>query len=355
MSTTARLAAGGRPHPLGEGHHGAEGATGNVTRGARASPRNRGVAAHSLRDAEPLAILSPDGARLSQGRIIALARDLEARGVQVDGLSGLQEELDVIEAPPSLFGRLTQGVRKMASRQWRHVLGELQESQEVLGLLTRRVRDNEPLTPEQTDAVRDQLLDLLRVVPAGLIAFANSALPVPGTGLLTPWLLARLGLMPSRWREAHLLARLDNEAQRLRALGQDDAAERVEALEHELEEEADAREAAAHAAALLTHWDANGNGTWDPDEQAGYDEAADRLRGLARERAHQRRWFLSWNHQVFGPTRLTDVAGVQDSVSLLVCFDGHSGWVSLTDVLPVQPPSPSPAPASIADPDLPPR
>lgn len=292
---------------------------------------------------------------MSQGRIIALAQDLEARGVQVDGLSGLQEELDVISAPPSLFGRLTKGVRKMASRQWKHVLGELQESQEVLGLLTRRVRDNEPLTPEQTDTVRNQLLDLLRVVPAGLIAFANSALPVPGTGLLTPWLLARLGLMPSRWREAHLLARLDDEAQRLRALGQHAAADKVEALEHEIEEEADAREAAAHAAALLTHWDANGNGTWDPDEQAGYDRTVARIRGLARERGHQRRWFLTWNHQVFGPTRLTDVAGVHDSVALLVCFDGRSGWVSLSDLNLETPPDLSPAPAPPADPDLPPR
>lgn len=292
---------------------------------------------------------------MSKGRIIDLARDLEARGVRVDGLSGLQEELDVIQAPPSLLGRLTRGVRKMASRQWRHVLGELQESQEVLGLLRRRVRDNEPLTPEQRDAVRNQLLDLLRVVPAGLIAVANSALPVPGTGLLTPWLLARLGLMPSRWREAHLLARLDSEAQRLRALGQDAAADEVEALEHELEEEADAREAAAHAAALLTHWDANGNGAWDPDEQAGYEQAVSRLRGLARERSHQRRWFLSWNHQVFGPTRLTDVSGVQDSVALLVCFDGHSGWVSLADVLTDPQPPPSPAPATDAAAEPPPR
>ena len=43
---------------------------------------------------------------------------------------------------------------------------------------------------------------------AGILAAANSTFPVPGTGLLTPWLLQRLGLMPSRWREAHLLLQL---------------------------------------------------------------------------------------------------------------------------------------------------
>ena len=249
---------------------------------------------------------------MTNGRIITLARDLEARGVQVDALLALQQELDVIETPPSLLGRVTQRVRRVASTQWKHVIGELQESQEVFGLLTRRVQKQQELTPAERDAIRCQILDLLRVVPAGLIAFANTALPVPGTGLLTPWLLARLGLMPSRWREAHLLARLDAEAQRLRALGEDDAAARVEALEHALEEEADAREAAAHAAALLTHWDANGNGVWDDDERAAYDEALAEVRALASTRGHERRWFLSWNHQVFGPTRLTEVSGVED-------------------------------------------
>ncbi|MEC8424871.1 MAG: hypothetical protein VX000_13900, partial [Myxococcota bacterium] len=266
---------------------------------------------------------------MSQGRITALARDLEARGIPVGDLRPLQQELDVIEAPPTMLGRLSTGMRRMASRQWTHLVGELQESQELFGLLTRRVRDETPLTREETDAVRNQLMDLLRVVPAGLIAVANTALPVPGTGLLTPWLLARLGLMPSRWREAHLLARLDEEARRLRALGQDVAAAEVEALEHQLEQEADARETAAHAAALLTHWDANGNGTWDPEETAAYEDAIARLRGLARDRSHERRWFLSWNHQVFGPIRLSEVVGMQDSISLLVCFDAESGWVSL--------------------------
>lgn len=284
---------------------------------------------------------------MTEGRILALARNLEARGVQVDGLLGLQQELDVIETPPSLLGRLGQGVKRMASRQWKHVLGELQESQEVVGLLTRRVRDRQPLTAEQRDAVRSQLLDLLKVVPAGLIAFANSALPVPGTGLLTPWLLARLGLMPSRWREAHLLAKLDAEARRLRALGEDAAAAEVEALEHAIGDEADAREAAAQAAALLTHWDANGNGVWDDDERAAYDQAVVEVRSLAATRGHERRWFLSWNHQVFGPTRLTEVAGAEDSVSLLVCFDGHSGWVDLRHALET-PPRPDTPPMSDA-------
>jgi hypothetical protein len=207
-------------------------------------------------------------------------------------------------------------------------------------LVQRRVSTDEPLTAAESDKIRTQMLDLLRVVPAGLIAFANSALPVPGTGLLTPWLLARLGLMPSRWREAYLLATLDDQARSLRAAGMDSAADEVEALEHLLEEEADAREEAAHAAALLTHWDANGNGEWDPEERAAYDDVVVQLQQKIPLHGHQRRWFMSWDHQVFGPTRLDDMANASGSVPLLICFDGNSGWVCLADLVPESPTPP---------------
>ncbi len=271
---------------------------------------------------------------MGKGRITALAARLESRGVEVHGLRELQQELDLIESPPGLVGRITTRARLRASRLWRPVVGELQESAEAMALVQRRVTTNQPLTRSEAETVRAQLLDLLRVVPAGLIAVVNYAVPVPFTSVFTPWLLARLGLMPSRWREAHVLASLDQEAKRLRAAGRVEEAADIEALESALEAEADAREAAAHAAELLTHWDKNGNGVWDPDEEAAYTAAVSELRGLARERAGQRRWFLSWEHQVFGPTRLEELLHATDTVPLLVCFDGQSGWVSLRDLVP---------------------
>ena len=87
--------------------------------------------------------------------------------------------------------------------------------------------------------------------------------PIPGTSVFTPWLLARLGLMPSRWREAHLLDQLRKEAARLRQAGHSEQAKRVSRLGSDLEAEANARERAAHEASLLTHWDANQNGIWE--------------------------------------------------------------------------------------------
>lgn len=270
---------------------------------------------------------------MAAGRVEALAERLEGQGLNVPGLRDLQVELDAVERPPGFFKRLTSGVTQVAARQWKHVVGELQESREVMGILTKRMRDDAPLTPAETDKVRAQMLDLLRVVPAGVIAMANSALPVPGTGLFTPWILARMGLMPSRWREAHMLHELHKQAEKLRAAGHIQAAEQIEALEHDLEEEADARDRAAHAAALLTHWDANKNGTWDPDERAAYNLAVEDTARVHGHLASRKQWFLSCEDRVFGPVRLAEVASARGDSLLLVCFDGRSPWVCLDDLL----------------------
>ena len=39
---------------------------------------------------------------------------------------------------------------------------------------------------KEADQVREQMLDIIRVVPASIIAAANAALPVPGTSVVTP-------------------------------------------------------------------------------------------------------------------------------------------------------------------------
>ena len=47
-----------------------------------------------------------------------VAQRLEANGHDPGELHALQEELDLLERPPSLWGRLTQNVRDYAARQW---------------------------------------------------------------------------------------------------------------------------------------------------------------------------------------------------------------------------------------------
>jgi len=270
---------------------------------------------------------------MATGRIEDIAGRLEERGIPSGALHLLQEELNVIERPPGVFGRISAAFKRTATNQWRHVVGELQESREVMGLISGRLRGDTQLGPEDVDKIRSQLLDILKVVPAGIIAAGNAALPIPGTGIFTPWILARLGLMPSCWREAHLLSTLQKEQERLREAGHTLEADEVDALRRELLEEATGREAAARDAALLTHWDANNNGVWDDEERAAYQEEVARLKVLMTRRGNSKRWFLQFERQVFGPYRLSELEGADVPADMLTCLDGKTGWISLEDLI----------------------
>lgn len=264
-------------------------------------------------------------------RILDLADDLEAQGIDVAHLRPLQAELDLVQHP-NMVQRLSRAAIDMARRQWELASAELRESREALALVSRSARDRKSLSPEESDLVRTQLADLLRLVPATLVVATNQVLPVPGTSLLTPLILRRLGLLPSRWRESHILYELQKQAESLHATGLHHEAERVEALQHQLEIEADAREAAEHDAQILTHWDTDGNGILDDDERAVYDAECVRVRRLAAEEGHRRRWYLSTEGGVVGPVRLTALGDVGE---VMTCYDGRTGWVALSDIRPV--------------------
>jgi len=265
-------------------------------------------------------------------RILDLADHLQQRGVDVTALRPLQAELDVVQHPAGVRSLTAKAIDK-AKRQWSHVVGEVRESRALLSLLRKRVQKRERLAPEEEAEVREQLADLLRLVPAGIITATNGTLPLPGTSLLTPLLLSKLNLLPSRWREAHVLAELQRQAEQLRAAGRVDDALQVEALQQQLEGEADARAAAARQAWLLAHWDADDSGHLDEEELAAYRTAVRRVREWAIDRGASKRWFVSYQGQVLGPVRLADLDEVPDRDQLLLCFDGRTGWVLLTDVL----------------------
>jgi len=285
-------------------------------------------------DGDP-ADLAPTGVRV---RLDVLTHELSAAGYDVASLVELDLELQVLERPRGLLRRVTGRALATAGRHWRNFVGELQESREVMALLAGRLQGGR-LSPEERDKVRAQLVDLVKVFPAGLIAAANSALPVPGTGVFTPWILARLDLMPSQWREAHLIAQLEKQRQQLLAAGLVEAADRLGDIEHEVQAQARWREDVGAEAGLLTHWDANRNGVWDDDERQAYLHELDRVRGLARRHATRKRWFLEDQGEIFGALRLSEL--LEDSEvrphlhddGLLVCFDGKTGWVALPDLL----------------------
>jgi len=265
-------------------------------------------------------------------RILDLADHLHERGVDTSALRPLQAELDVVQRPGAIRS-LTAKALDTARRQWSHVVGEVAESRKAWSLLRKRLATRERLAPEEAAEVREQLGDLLRMVPAGIITATNGTLPLPGTSLLTPMLLSKLNLLPSRWREAHVLAELQRQAEQLRAAGRVDDARLVEALQHQIEDEADARAEAASQAWLLAHWDADDSGHLDEEELAAYRAEVRRVREWVIDRGASKRWFVSFQGQVLGPMRIADLEGVPDRDQLLLCYDGKTGWVMLVDVL----------------------
>jgi len=258
---------------------------------------------------------------------------LEARGQDPGKLRELQVELDCLERPPGFLKRTSTRISAMAKTQWAHLMGELEESGEAFTLMTRAVSSREKLTGAEADTVREQMFDLLRVVPASLLAVANAVLPIPGTSMATPWLLQRLGIMPSRWREAHLLDALEAERARLQDAGLSSEANAIEDIVQEIEAEADAREQLARDAVTLTFWDLNQNGEWDETEREAYRAAVDLTAERLGDSAQKKRWFLLHEASVIGPIRMDAIDDSEVDPKLLVCWEGTSGWVSLHDVL----------------------
>jgi hypothetical protein len=275
---------------------------------------------------------------VSEQTLAEVADRLAAEQYDAREILDLQLELDALDRPPSLFTRMTAAAKQAAANHWRNFVAELGESREAMAIIVARARGRE-ISPEDADKVRAQMLDLVRVFPAGLIAAANSAFPIPGTGIFTPWILHRLGLMPSRWRESHLLERLRTQRDLLRKAGHAREAQALDELRARLEQECDLRDQARRDAALLTHWDANRNGRWDPDEIQRYRTELAGLRERAKRFATRRHWFLDMDGEIYGALRLSelvedpDVHDHLEDENLLVCHDGKTGWVALPDLL----------------------
>ena len=263
-----------------------------------------------------------------------IANELEAEGLEVEQLRDLTEELAVNSQPPGLLRRVTQRARDVAAKQWSHFVGELEESREAVTLIRERARGERELSDEEREQIREQMMDLVRLFPAGLIAAVNTALPVPGTSVFTPWLLVKLGLMPSRWRESHLLDQLRKQKDLLMRTGHAAQAERIGEILMQLETEAEQRELIQRETQLLTHWDENRNGLWDESELEAYGREVDKVRELIATHAARKQWFFELEGEVFGAARLSELGDLDAAAkSLLVCFDGKTGWVALEHVL----------------------
>ena len=88
-----------------------------------------------------------------------LIQTLESKGLYEEAkeLRSTQEELQALERPPGLVSELTENLKERAKRQWSLVLGEVQETSELLELLNRRVLNGEKLTAQERKQAQEQM------------------------------------------------------------------------------------------------------------------------------------------------------------------------------------------------------
>jgi len=256
--------------------------------------------------------------------------DLEAH-LRSEGLVEAAEEIEDLRestAPAGLWGRVGGNLRSLASRQWQLFLRELGESRTLLTLLTRRVKGEiKQFSAQEEATVRSQLADVFRAIPATALALA----PVPGAALITPFVLRRLGLLPSVWRHAHLLDRLERTARRLEEGGLAEEAERIRETARRVESAERDREDRIRT--LLRHpqlrvlYDFDRDGVLGDDEWQAIKEDRERLGELVRDRAGERAWFSSAGGEVQGPHALTDLLQEPLPDFSLVHAPGLERWV----------------------------
>lgn len=261
-----------------------------------------------------------------------LAFELERLGLPHEELMRLHVEASALERPPGLAARLSANTAQLARSQWAHLLGEWRDSREAFELLQRRLRGDPPLSPAEEERLRTQLVDLLRLVPAGMIAGASFAIPLPGAFLLTPALLGRLNLLPSRWREARLQRRIQAEVERVREAGHAGLAERLAAVQAELDREAEVREQIARDASLLRAAGAPPAEGWGEVERRVYLRGLAQLADAIRSGGEARSWFVLAEARVFGPIRVGPLLALGEAEGLMVRHSGDPAWVSLADL-----------------------
>jgi chaperonin cofactor prefoldin len=272
-----------------------------------------------------------DLGELTQEITLEVTQELRLHGLEADAaeIEELAHEIEEIEHPPGVLKRMGSAVKNEAARQWQCALDELRESKEAWRLIRDRVRGGRRLSPEEADAVRSQVVDAVKSIPAGLLTAASYLIPVPGAMVITPMLLERVGLMPSRWLETSALAKLERRARDLHEKGQHHSAERLEELHDAIEDRLAERSKAASDSTLRTYWDTDGDGAIDDVELAAYEAELDRLAALVPRVGARRRWYLQVGGHVDGPIRWGETGNADPDLPVFVCLDGKSGWVEL--------------------------
>ena len=248
-----------------------------------------------------------------------IVEKMDGLGLNTDHVEALQRELCALKEP------WLQRIQSSLSKHWTFLREEIKETGELALLLNKSIKTD--LSEEEKGRVKSQLMDFLKLFPAGCFASANAILPIPGTSMLTPLVLQKAGLLPSQWHSARIVSLLQEEEKQLRKKGHTSIATQLEQTRLNIVREDQERQ--KHYS-LLLHWDLNKNGKWDPDELELYKQEVEKVKALAVDHQHQSKWYVLQSGMVFGPTTFARLP-VDDS-EMLVCFESQSKWVNLSDL-----------------------
>lgn len=274
--------------------------------------------------------------------LAALERHLRREGhvAAARALHEIRRDVALLGRPPSWFARCGARLATRLRPQWERFVRELGETGDAAVLLARAASGGPGvLDAAERARLRTQVGDLLKTVPSAALFVGLFFVPVPGAQALTPLFLARLGLLPSAWRESYALHALDELVARLD--GADPAlaavAARLRALRGTIEQEAGERQAlGALLAADPDHvllFDDDFDGRLDPTELAGAHDALRAVRRAAAERAAEPVWYAFVGAEVLGPHRLADLDAPLCRAAALVRCGREGPWAPLAAVL----------------------
>ena len=256
----------------------------------------------------------------TEEKLQILCARLKEQGIEIEEMSHLTLAVESTKIP------MHKKAINIFVQNWKRVRGELKESKELIKLINQaRKEGKDTLREDERLFIRQQLKDFFRVFPASIIAGANAVLPIPGTSLITPILLKKLNLLPSRWREAHMLKTLQQTHQKLKKQGKTKELALLSQIESELEDQAKQRQECD----LLIVWDANQNGVWDEEEKQAYQEELKKTHAMYQEAKDERSWFILQDGLIFGPTALSTVS---DKLDVLIRFQDKTQWVRYQDM-----------------------
>lgn len=257
----------------------------------------------------------------TEDKLHILCEQLKEQGIEIEEISHLTLAIESTKIP------IHKKAIQVLIRNWRRVRGELKESRKFIALINRaRKNGKECLNREEQLFIRQQLGDFFRVFPASILAGANAILPIPGTSVVTPYLLKKLNLLPSRWREAHMLTTLQKAHQKLKDQGRNEELVLLSQIQTELEEQAHQRQKCD----LLVVWDTNQNGIWDEEEKQAYQEELYKTLAIYQSSKDERSWFVLHEGLIFGPTTLSCVSNTLDG---LIRYQNKTQWVRYQDML----------------------